>query len=161
MSSTSFWTCPNSTMNHLRKKGAIFDIVEKKRVLDVLWLTLDGDGFWLWLQLGSLIEVASSHSCPICSMWDTTVLGFFSLPLEWDDMYDLLLQVHPTLCTSARSSQFWVAIHDILDLVGNDREFFQKLFWCISSARCGPQNVLFCASILPCRAPRSDPILMT
>ena len=30
ISSTSFWTCPNSTRNELRKKGAIFDTVEKE-----------------------------------------------------------------------------------------------------------------------------------
>ena len=30
MSSTSFWTCPNSTMKNLRKKGAIFDIGGKE-----------------------------------------------------------------------------------------------------------------------------------
>ena len=30
MSSTSFWTCPNSTTKNLRKKGAIFGTVEKE-----------------------------------------------------------------------------------------------------------------------------------
>ena len=30
MSSTSFWTCPSSTRNHLRKKGAIFGTAEKE-----------------------------------------------------------------------------------------------------------------------------------
>ena len=45
MSTTSFRTCPSSTRNHLRKKGAIFDIVEKEWVLHVLRLNLGGDGF--------------------------------------------------------------------------------------------------------------------
>ena len=44
MSSTSFWTCPSSNKNHLRKKGAIFDIVDKEWVLQVLRLVLGGDG---------------------------------------------------------------------------------------------------------------------
>ena len=45
MSSTSFWTCPSSTRNRLRKKGAISDIVGDKWVLHVLRLIHDGDGF--------------------------------------------------------------------------------------------------------------------
>ena len=40
------------------------------------------------------------------------------------------------------SSQFWDANHDILNLVGSDREFHQISFWYISSARCGPRNAL-------------------
>ena len=34
------------------------------------------------------------------------------------------------------------ANHDILDLVGNGREFHHNSFWYISSAHCGPQNAL-------------------
>ena len=81
MSSTSFWTCPSSTRNHSRKKGAIYDIVEKEWILHVLRLILGVDGFWLWLQLGSLIEVASVHPHPICSMWDTIVFDISGSPL--------------------------------------------------------------------------------
>ena len=43
---------------------------------------------------------------------------------------------------SPRSSQFLVANHDVLNLVGSDREFHQNSFWYISSARCGPRNAV-------------------
>ena len=135
MSSTSFWTCPSSTKNHLKKKGAIFDIVEKEWVLHVLRLVLGGDGSWLWLQLGSLIEVASVHSCPICSMWDTTVLGIFWIPFWIDDRSDPPVPTYPFRCISARSSQFWVANHDIVGLEENDREFLRNVL---------PDRWLFC-----------------
>ena len=57
-------------------------IVLEKLVLQFPHQTHDEDGFWERLQLGSLIEVASVHSCPICSMWDTIVLGIFWIQVE-------------------------------------------------------------------------------
>ena len=41
-----------------------------------------------------------------------------------------------------RSSQFWVANHDILGLVEIDREFHRNFFWDITSSRCGPHSTL-------------------
>ena len=56
----------------------------------------------------------------------------------------------PSRCTSPLSSQFWVANHDMLNLVGSDREFLQISFWYISFEHCGPWNAL---SVLQfCRA---------
>ena len=131
MSSTSFWTCPSSTRNHLRKNGATFHIVEKEWVLHVLRLILGGAGFWLWLQLGCLIEVTSVQSCPICSMWDTTVLDISRIPLWIDGRSDPPVPTYPFRCTS----------HDILGLEENDREFLRnvllgrQLFCDVSSTR--------------------------
>ena len=75
MSSANFWTCPSSTRNRL-EKSIISNIVEEEWVLQFLRLILDGDDFWLRLQLESLIEVAT-RSCRTYPMWDTTVLGIF------------------------------------------------------------------------------------
>ena len=152
MSSTSFWTCPSSTRNHLRKKCAIFDIVEKEWVLHVLRLILGGDGSWSWLQLGSLIEVASVHSCPICAMWYTTVLDISWILLWIDGRSDPPVPTYPFRCTSARSSQFWVAIHDFFGLQENDREFLGNVL---------PGRQLFCdissvGGSFSARVPRSS-----
>ena len=97
--------------------------------------------FWVRLQLENLVEVASARFCPIYSMWDTTVLGSFWIPLQRDGTCDLAVPTRPSLCTYARSSQFWVAIHDRLGLWENDREYFcdvlleSQLFCGISSTR--------------------------
>ena len=136
MSSTSFWRCPSSTKNHLKKKGAISDIVEKEWVLHVLRLILGGEDFLI-----GLIEVASVHSCPIWSMWDTFVLDISWIPLWIDGRSDPPVPTFPFRCTSARSNQFWVAIHHVLGLEENDREFLRnvlpgrQLFCDISSTR--------------------------
>ena len=82
MSSTSFWTCPSSARNHQRKTNATFGIDKKEKVLHVLLMILGGDGSWLWLHLGSLIEVASVHSCPISLMWDTIVFDLWNSSLD-------------------------------------------------------------------------------
>ena len=140
--STSFWKCSNSTRNHLRKKGAIFVTVEKESVLDVLFQILGGDGSSMWLRFGSLIGVSSVHSCPICSVWDTNVFDT-SETHPWKGGWSgLPVPIYPLRCTSPRSSQFWAANHDILDLDGNDREFHQSSFWYISSAVSGPRNAV-------------------
>ena len=57
-----------------------------------------------------------------------------------DNRSILLVPIYQLRYISPRSSQFWVANHDILDLVGNDREFQQNSSWYISSARCGRRN---------------------
>ena len=44
------------------------------------------------------------------------VLCIFSFPLERVSMYDLLSQVHPTLCTFVLTIRLRVVIHDKLDL---------------------------------------------
>ena len=48
----------------------------------------------------------------------------------------------PSQCTAPQSSQFWVANHDMLDLVGSDHEFLQISCRDISSERCGLWNAL-------------------
>ena len=49
-------------------------------------------------------------------------------PLRMGSRSGLPVPIYPLRCTSPRSSQFRVANHDILDLVGNNREFHQILF---------------------------------
>ena len=149
MSSNSFWTCPSSTMKNLRKKGAH------------LWYCWKGigsarscpDSRWrrslLWLRLGSLTEVASVHYCPICLVWDTYVFEISNTPLWIDCRSGLPVPIYPSRWTSPRSSHFWVANHDVLGLVGNDREFHQISFWDISSARCGPHSALCFSFAVP------------
>ena len=58
----------------------------------------------------------------------------------------LPVPIYPLRCTSLRSSQFWVAYHDILDLVGNDREFHQNSFWYISPRVVGHEMLFLCLS---------------
>ena len=113
---------------------------------------LDGDGFWLWLQVECLIQVASAHSCPTYSMWDTIVLGISWIPLWRDGTCDLLVPTCPSRCTSARSSHFWVANHDRLGLLENDRGFLcnvllerqRKSAW--SASRWGWLSIFFMSS---------------
>ena len=112
MSSTSFWTCPSYTRNHLGKKGAIFDIVEKEQVLHVLLLILGEGGSWLWLQLENRIEVSSAHFCLTCSKRDTNA-EFLLIPLE-RDTYGLLLQVRPSLYTFVHR-ELWFTINWIAE----------------------------------------------
>ena len=143
MSSTSFWTCPSSTRNHLRKKGAIFDIVEKEWVLHVLRLILGGDGFWLWLQLGSLIEVALVHSYPICSMWDIPVFPISLVFLRgWAVGVVFLCQlIHlDAFLLGPVNVELRITIY-ILGLEENFREFHRNVL---------PGRQLFCDIFSPC-----------
>ena len=96
------------------------------------------DGSWLWLRLGNLIEVASVHSRPICLVWATCVFDVSNIPLWIDGRSGLPVPTYPFRCTSPRSSQFWVANHDILGLVGNDREFLRNFFWDMPSTMRSP-----------------------
>ena len=156
MSSTSFY--PTATMKNWKKKmDATFGIDEKGLVLVVLLQILGGDGSLLWLLFGSLIGVSSVHSCPICSVRYTSFSDISHNPQRMGSRSGLPVPIYPLRCTSPRSSQYWVANHDILDVVGSDRELHQISFWDISSAHCGPQKCSFCASVLPCRAPRGRP----
>ena len=107
---------------------------------------------------------SKSHRCiiaPICLMWDTNDFDISNIPLGMDGRSGLPAPIYPFRCTSPRSNQFWVANHDMLSLVGSDREFHQNSFWYISSSHCGATKCSFCASVLPCRAPRGRPFLMT
>ena len=126
--------CTNSTMKN-RKTGATFGTVEKGLVLHVLLIL----GSSLWLQdSGSLIEVSSVHSCPICSVWDTNVFDISNIPHGIGGRNGLPVPIYPLRCTS-RSSQFWVVSYDVLDLVRHDRSLprivgHMVLFLCFSFA---------------------------
>ena len=110
-------------------------------VLHVLLLILGGDGSWLWLRFGSLIEVALVHPCPIWLMWDAHVFDISGIHLWIDGRSDPPVPTYPFRCTFARSSQFWVASHNTLGLVENDRGLLvyvlpgRQLFCDISSTR--------------------------
>ena len=123
-----------------KKTNATFGIDEEGLVLVVFLQILGGDRSLWWLLFGSQIGVSSVHSCPICSVRYT---GFFPISLIFPRGWGgLPVPYYPLRCTSPRSSQFWVANHNLLDLVGNDRELHSNSFWYIFSARCGPQNAL-------------------
>ena len=66
-------------------------------------------GSLLWLRLGSLIEVASVHSCPICSVKYTSFSDISHIPQRMGSRSGLPVPTYPLRCTSPRSSQFWVA----------------------------------------------------
>ena len=141
MSSTRFY--PTAIMKNWKKNtDATFGFVEKVWVQVALLLVLSGDDSLMWHWFGSLIRVSSVYSCPICSVWDTNVFDISHIPHRIKNRSGFPVPIYPLRCTSPRSSQFWVANHDILNLVGCDREFHQISFWDISSARCGPQNAL-------------------
>ena len=104
-------------------------LLKRGLVLVALLLILSGGGSWLWVRLGSLIEVASVHSRPMCLVSDPHI------PHRIGGTSGLLVPTYPMRCTSLRSSQFWVANHDILGLVENDREFLRNVL---------PGRQLFC-----------------
>ena len=101
----------------------------------------------------------------LSSMWDTTVLGIFWIPLQRDGTCDFVLPTRPSLWTFARSNQFWVVIHDRLGLWEIDREHLwnvhleSQLFCIISSTHSRLFGTLSCSSVLPCRAPWQRPFL--
>ncbi len=128
--------------NWKNKTDTTFGIDEKELVQVALLQIRGGDGSQLWLLFGSLIGVSSVHFCLICSMRFTSCSYISHTPQRMGSRSGLPVPIYPSRCTSPRSSQFWVANHDILNLVGNDREFHQNCFWYISSARCGPRNAL-------------------
>ena len=135
--------CPTATTKNWKKKtDATFIIDRKKSVLVVLLLIRGGDGSLMWLVLGSLIGVSSVHFCLMCSVRFSSFSYIFRTLQTMDNRSGLPVPIYPLRCTSPRSSKFWVANHDMLNLVGSDREFIQISFWDISSAHCGPQTAL-------------------
>ena len=82
-------------------------------------------------------------------------------PQKMGSKNGLPVTICPLRCTSPRSSQFRVANDNLLDLVGNDREFLQISFETSPSSILWATKCSFCASVLPCRAPWGLPFLMT
>ena len=71
-----------------------------------------------------------------------------------DDKWNLSVPTRPYRCTSPRSNQLWLAHHDMLNLVGRDRECHQNSFSIhLLRALCATK-CSFCASVSPCRTPR-------
>ena len=101
----------------------------------------------------SRFSVETVHSCDCCSeVWSEFHWCIFCLicSVRWTSFSyisqtrqrmgsrsGLPVPIYPLRCTSPRSSQFWVADHDILNPVGNCREFLLNPFWYISSAHYG------------------------
>ena len=126
--STSFWKCPSPTKNRL-KKNAISCIV-----VEILVPAISSpDSRWRRF----LSETAARKPC-------RSRIGAL-LP----STCHLALPTRPSLCTFARSSQFWVANHDRLDLWENDREYLcnvnleSRLSCSIYSMRSKPHGTLF------------------
>ncbi len=147
--------------NWKNKTDTTFGIDEKELVQVALLQIRGGDGSQLWLLFGSLIGVSSVHFCLICSMRFTSCSYISHTPQRMGSRSGLPVPIYPSRCTSPRSSQFWVANHDILNLVGKrswipSKLFLIHLFRALWATKCS-----FCASVLPFRAPRGRPFLMT
>ena len=67
------------------------------------------------------------HFCLICSVRKTSFSNISRTPKRMGNRGGLLVPIYPLRCTSPRCSEFRVANHDILNLVGSDREFHQIL----------------------------------
>ena len=111
-----------------QKTNATIGIDRKELVQVALLQIRGGDGSLLRLLFGSLIGVSSVHSYPICSVRYTSFPDISHIPQRMGSKSGLPVPSYPSRCTSPRSSQFLVANHGILDLVGNDREFHQNSF---------------------------------
>ena len=109
---------------------------------------------WFW-SFFSRFSVETVHYCDCCSeVWSEFFYWCISAWfVQWDLPVFLIslvllrgwavgVLIGPSRCTSPQASQFWVANHDTLNLVGSDRDFLQISFWDISSAHCGPRNAL-------------------
>ena len=81
------------------------------------------------------------HVCLICSVRKTSFSDISQTPQRMGSRSGLPVLIYPLRRTSPRSSQFRVANHDILDLVGNDREFHH--FFLISLPRVMGHEMLF------------------
>ena len=135
MSSTSFHS--TATMRNWKKKTNATSGIDERD----------------WSRsLFARFAVETVHNCDCCSevwsefhrcisewfvQWDIPVFLISRTPQRMDSRNGLPVPIYPSRCTSPRSSEFWVANLDVLDLVGNDRKFHQNSFWCISSARYG------------------------
>ena len=160
MISTSFHS--TATMRYWKKKktNATFDIDKKELVQVVLLQIHGGDGSQLWL-FGSLIGVSSVHFCLICSVRYASF--FLSLSYssedgqqEWSSCANLSIAMHfssvqpifscESQFSESRWKRSWIP----------SKFFLIHLFRALWATKCS-----FCASVLPCRAPRGRPILMT
>ena len=153
MSSTSVHS--TATMRYWMKRttSATFSI-DRKEVQVALLQIHGGDGTYLSVLLGSLIEVSSVHFCLICSVRFSRFSFFSRTPQRMGNRNGFSVLICPSRCTSPRSSQFLVANHDILDLVGSDREFLRNFFLRHLLRALWATKCSFCASVLLCRAPR-------
>ena len=135
MSSTSF-----STRNRSRK-SAISDIVEEKGLCNFSsWFSMETVFEW---DCSSEIWSKSHRSVFALFVQCEMPLSLLSLEFLFGETVRVIFlwKLVPSRCTSARSSQFWVAIHDRLGLWENDREYLcnvhleRQLFCGISSTR--------------------------
>ena len=148
------------------KRGA-FDCIDLAALALQLVLLIRGvDDFSSRQRVENRIQASLAHFCLLCSKWDTIVLCILSFRLEWDDMYGLLSQVRPNLCTFVLSIRLRVVIHDKQDLWEIDHEYLlnvhlgSRLSYSISSTHSRPYGVL-CTSVLPYRAPWWGPLFIT
>ena len=144
MSSTSFWTCPTWG----RTVPSLILVKRNRFCTFFAWFSVEAVHA---CDCGS--EVWSKSHRSILARFVSCEIPLFLIsgtPLWTDGRNGLPVPTYPFRCTSARSSQFWVANHDLLGLVEDDREFLRNFLWDISSARCGPHSTL---SVLQfCRA---------
>ena len=131
MSSTSGHS--TATMKYwMKKTNANSDTGRRESVQVALLQILGGDGGYLSVLLGSLIGVSSVDFCQMCSARYTIFLDIFRALKVMGEVQ--------IFCTNLFPLKFFLK-HLLLAL------------WASKSS--------FCASVLPCRAPRSRPFLMT
>ena len=103
--------------------------IDKEDLVQVAFLQIHGgDGARLSVLLGSLIGVSSVHFCMICSVSYTNFSYISRTPQRMGNRSGVPVLICPSRCISPQSSEFSVADHDMLNLVGSDREFHQISF---------------------------------
>ena len=141
MSSTKNRATP--TMRYWMKKttDAISDTARKESVQVALLQTHGEDGAILLMLRWSLIGVSSVHLCQMCSVRYTISFCISYIRRTTCDRWNLSAHPRPSGCILLQFDQCWVAIHEVLDRSGNDREFLQNSLWCISFSDYGQYNV--------------------
>ena len=136
-------------------------LVERNRCEVALLQTHGEDGAYLLMLLGSLIGVSSVHFCQMCSARLDQVFLYLSnssVDGRWVESFcanssismHFLLRSDPILSCESRN---------LSSLSESDREFLYKslvihLLLALWAMKCS-----FCASVLPCLAPRGRALL--
>ena len=98
---------------------------------------------FLLMPRWSLNGVSSVHCCQMYWERSTNFFCIESTHLPSFDGWNLSARPCPSGCILLQFDQCWVAIHQMMNRSGNDREFLQNLFWCISFSDYGQYGVVF------------------
>ena len=133
MSSTRNRSTAATMMCWMKKTtDAISDTARKESVQVALLQTHGEDGAILFMLRWSLIGVSSVHFVQMCWERSTNSFCISCTRRTICDRWNLSGPPRPSGCIFLQFDQFGVASHVIFNLSGNDREFLQNSFWCIS-----------------------------